>query len=293
MSTKDIMSFRSKKKQAFYNCFVMILRIKFDEKYKEFHVKVFNTGKLEMPGVQSENMFKILLNNVITILQPFYEKPLTYSENCDTVLINSNFNCGFYINREVLCDILQTKYNIQTVYEPCSYPGIQCKFYYNNDIGIQTGIQITTENKKLYKNITEVSFMIFRTGSILIVGMCEEYVLYDIYNFLKTLLKTEFKHIYQRLITKDELLNKNKKKKIRRKIINILTKMEETDTIKEEIELKQIKTQEKEIELKQIATQETEIESKQIEEQMGNSIELKENIEELKPIKKRKSKKKN
>ena len=30
VSKKDIMSYRSKKKQAFYNCFVMILRIKID-----------------------------------------------------------------------------------------------------------------------------------------------------------------------------------------------------------------------------------------------------------------------
>jgi hypothetical protein len=223
ISTKDIMSYRSKKKQAFYNCFVMILRIKIDDKFREFHVKVFNTGKLEMPGVQSDKMFQILLNYIVEILQPFYTNTLTYSENSDTVLINSNFNCGFYINREVLYDILRTKYNIQAIYDPCSYPGIQCKFYYNNDIGIQSGIQITTENKDKYKNITEVSFMIFRTGSVLIVGMCEEYVLQDIYAFLKSLLKTEFKHICQKLITATDLANKEKKKKTRRKTIHIVT----------------------------------------------------------------------
>ena len=223
LSKKDIMSYRSKKKQAFYNCFVMILRIKIDELFREFHIKVFNTGKLEIPGVQSEPMFEIVLKHIIQILQPFYSDELTYFEKSDTVLINSNFNCGFYVNREILCDILKSKYNIQAIYDPCSYPGIQCKFYYNNDIGVQTGIQITTENKDKYKNITEVSFMIFRTGSVLIVGMCDEYVLHDIYTFLKALLKEEFTHICQKLITADDLANKDKKKKIRRKTINIVT----------------------------------------------------------------------
>lgn len=223
LSKKDIMSYRSKKKQAFYNCFVMILRIKIDELFREFHIKVFNTGKLEIPGVQSEPMFEIVLKHIINILQPFYSDELTYFEKSDTVLINSNFNCGFYINREILCDILKSKYNIQAIYDPCSYPGIQSKFYYNNDIGVQTGIQITTENKDKYKNITEVSFMIFRTGSVLIVGMCDEYVLHDIYTFLKALLKEEFQHICQKLITSDDLANKDKKKKIRRKTINIVT----------------------------------------------------------------------
>ena len=65
--------------------------------------------------------------------------------------------------------------------------------------------------------------MIFRTGSVLIVGMCDEYVLQDIYQFLKALLKTEFKSICVKLITAADLALKEKKKKIRRKTINILT----------------------------------------------------------------------
>jgi hypothetical protein len=222
LSKKDIMSYRSKKKQAFYNCFVMILRINIDNLFREFHIKVFNTGKLEIPGVQSDGMFNIVLKYIIDILQPFYSSELTYFEHVDNVLINSNFNCGFYINRHTLCDILRSKYNIQAMFDPCSYPGIQCKFYYNHDVDIQTGMQITTENKEKYTNITGVSFMIFRTGSVLIVGMCDERVICCIYEYLKTLLKNEFKYICDRLIEPDELENKNKKKKIRRKTVYII-----------------------------------------------------------------------
>jgi TATA-box binding protein (TBP) (component of TFIID and TFIIIB) len=239
ISKKDIMSYRSKKKQAFYNCFVMIIRIKIDDIFREFHIKVFNTGKLEIPGVQSKTMFIMVLNYIIEILQPFYSCQLKYFEKIDTVLINSNFNCGFYINREILYDILRNKYNIQAIYDPCSYPGIQCKFYYNNDITIQSGIQITTENEKKYKNITQVSFMIFRTGSVLIVGMCDEYVLRDIYQFIKDVLKEEFKYICQKIITPSDLINKNKKKKIRKKIIYFNS---ENDVPKEKVDILEEKT---------------------------------------------------
>jgi hypothetical protein len=231
ISKKDIMSYRSKKKQAFYNCFVMIIRIKIDEIFREFHIKVFNTGKLEIPGVQNDNMFEIVLTHIIRILQPYCQEILTYKKTSDTVLINSNFNCGFYIDREALYDILKYKYNIQAIYDPCSYPGIQCKFYYNKEGGIQTGIQITKDNKKEDNNIIEVSFMIFRTGSVLIVGMCDEYVLNDIYTFLKKLLKDEFLNICQKLIASEALENKNKKKKIRRKTIVILTSKQEEPPI--------------------------------------------------------------
>ena len=223
ISKKDIMTYRSKKKQAFYNCFVMIIRMKIDDLFREFHIKVFNTGKMEIPGVQNDVMFELVLKNIIEILQPYNETQMTYNKKSDTVLINSNFNCGFYIDRERLYDILKYKYNIHAIYDPCSYPGIQSKFYYNNDIGIQTGIQINSENKDKYKNVTEVSFMIFRTGSVLIVGMCEENVLIEIYEFLKKLLRAEFNEICQGLIDL-ELHNsiKNKKKKIRKKIITVI-----------------------------------------------------------------------
>jgi hypothetical protein len=235
ISKKDIMSYRAKKKQAFYNCFVMILRIKFENIFKEFHIKVFNTGKLEIPGLQSDSMFEIVLENIILILQPFHTYKLAYKQTSDTVLINSNFNCGFFVNREVLFDILRNKYNIQAIYDPCSYPGIQCKFYYNNDIGIQNGIQITSQNKEIYKNITEVSFMIFRTGSVLIVGMCDEDILKNIYNFLKNLLKTEFKYICQKIIINGGENIKDKKKKIRKKTINIVTGILDNDILDNDI----------------------------------------------------------
>jgi TATA-box binding protein (TBP) (component of TFIID and TFIIIB) len=222
ISKKDLMSYRCRKKSAFYNCFVLILRIKVDEIYKEFHVKIFNTGKLEIPGIQTEETFQRTLQVIIDTLQPHFSEKLEYQKDTtETVLINSNFNCGFYINREVLYDILKYKYNIQSIYDPCSYPGIQSKFYYNPDVGIQTGSQISEENKSKFTNISEVSFMIFRTGSVLIVGKCDESVLLVIYEFLKNLLTTEFSKIGQQKTKTEALINKDKKKKIRKKQITV------------------------------------------------------------------------
>jgi len=247
ISKKDLMSYRSKKKSAFYNCFVLILRLKVENKintnnnssntnntspfiYKEYHVKVFNTGKLEIPGIQNEVIFDKILEQIIEILQPYFQEKIIYKDNStETVLINSNFNCGFFINREVLYDILRYKYKIQAIYDPCSYPGIQCKFYYNPDVGVQTGIQISEENKHMYQNVKEVSFMIFRTGSVLIVGKCDENVLILIYEFLKIILNNEYIQICQKnkvslIIDEDDkpiIKDKTKNKKIRRKTITI------------------------------------------------------------------------
>ena len=224
LSKKDIMSYRNKKKSAFYNCFVLIIRLKIDELFKEFHVKVFNTGKLEIPGIQKEEDFQKILNYIIFVLKPIVKnitESLDFKEGTtETVLINSNFNCGYYVNRELFYDILRYKYNIQAIYDPCSYPGIQCKFYFNHDIPIQSGSQISEQNKELYKNVSEVSFMVFRTGSVLIVGKCDETILLKIYEFLKNIFYEEYNEIGENLNT--TYTNKNeemKKKKIRKKIM--------------------------------------------------------------------------
>ena len=258
ISKKDIMSYRGKKKQAFYNCFVIIIRLKMNELFREFHVKVFNTGKLEIPGVQSDEMFEIVLQNIIAILQPHIDMQISYKQKSDTVLINSNFNCGFYINREVLYDLLKYKYHIHAIYDPCSYPGIQCKFYFNNETteeqtGIQDASKVTKDkgkgkdkdkdkdkNKVKDLSVTTVSFMIFRTGSVLIVGMCEEEVLDVIYGFLTNLLKTEFGQICQSVFDEGHVILKDKKKKIRKKTIviivdNVLTNVLLPVAVKEDI----------------------------------------------------------
>ena len=225
ISKKDIMSFRSKKKSAFYNCFVMILRIHIQGMFREYHVKIFNTGKIELPGMQTVEIHDLVLSTILEVIQPHISEPLFYQNCSSTILINSNFNCGFYINREALYYLLKNKYNIDAIYDPCSYPGIQCKLYYNEEEGLHIdfdklmlGQPLTQDSAKLVK----VSFMIFRTGSVLIVGRCHEDTLNNLYLYIKKLLKTEYGQIGQ-IIPIEDLLVKTqvKNKKIRKKVINI------------------------------------------------------------------------
>ena len=69
---KDIMSYRCKKKSAFYNCFVIILRLLYAGVFREVHVKIFNTGKLEIPGIQKED----LLVDVLVLLKKILRQAL-------------------------------------------------------------------------------------------------------------------------------------------------------------------------------------------------------------------------
>jgi len=247
---KDITSYRCKRKSAFYNCFVVILRLLHFDVYKEIHVKVFNTGKLEIPGIQDSTILDKVLTLLVNILMPIVVKnnendaaaalakandpdanndaivvnmPLQFLDNkSETVMINSNFSCGYYINREKLYKLLKYKYKINSNFDPCSYPGIQCEFYYDDLIlnKDQHGIQPSQERTGT-DQVTKVSFMIFRTGSVLIVGKCSEEMLYQIYTFLCHIFEVEYDEIKWVGVT--DLCNKNKEKvrKIRKKIIMI------------------------------------------------------------------------
>ena len=134
------------------------------------------------------------MNNLINILKKIINNNICFKQECtENILINSNFNCGFYINREKLYKILIIKYNINCIYDPCSYPGIRCIYNCNN---------------------SKISFMIFRTGSILIVGKCSDEELITSYEYIKTILVNEYNNIiydnYNKNFT-NKLSNKNVK----------------------------------------------------------------------------------
>lgn len=231
ISKKDIMNCRSKVKNAFYNCFAMILRFDYDGAFREIHVKVFNTGKLEIPGILNSRLFDIVKSMILEYIQPLVDTPLEFLESNseDNVLINSNFNCGFFVNREKLYSILRSdKYGIESAYDPCSYPGVKCKFYFNNEIGyddvLQNGRIIANERAMKMselddnKKYTEVSFMVFRTGSCLIVGNCSEKILTFIYEFIKNILAAEYGNIF---VENDGHVIKSKKTKLRKRTVQM------------------------------------------------------------------------
>lgn len=205
ISKKDLLSTKVKQKSAFYNCFAITIRI-YTNVFKEMHIKVFNTGKMEIPGIVEKSLLGIVKKELLCHLRKYMGDDLEFVNNDveHNVLINSNFNCGFYVNREKLHHIMKSnKYGLETSYDPCSYPGVKCKYYYNIDKPNedQTGRisksdnNITTNDIILSNKYLEVSFMIFRTGSCLIVGNCNEEVLRFVYKYIVNMLFQEYYNI--------------------------------------------------------------------------------------------------
>jgi hypothetical protein len=275
ISKKDIMNCHGKEKKAFINCFAMILRISNKKNiFHEVHVKVFNTGKITIPGIVDDDdaLLDITKQFIIDILQPNVNEiihlitedeipllrkivknqkgksNLNQTLNCEEseevpmnmpknshieyikqqsgVLINSNFNCGFYIDQMKLMHILKEKYNLDPTYNKSNYPGVKCKFYLNNelplDIKVQSGSlskeddDIKMCNLKNDKKYTKINFVVFRTGNNLILGNFSKKVLLFIFEFVKNILMTEYEEIRT---LHDDPVKKIKKNKPRKKKI--------------------------------------------------------------------------
>ena len=101
------------------------------------------------------------------------------------------------------------------MFDPCSYPGVQSKFYYKKDCKDIT--QFT--GNKTSDTDGNLSFMIFRTGSVLIVGNCNEDILSKVYLFIKNILENEFDNVNSNI----PFVKKNKVKKQKLKKLTIYT----------------------------------------------------------------------
>ena len=187
MSKKDLAPNRvTKSKGAFFNCLVVNVRIFIGKgMFKDHHVKLFNTGNVEIPGIQNSAHVPLIMDILERSVRKLH--PIDRVPEYKIVLINSHFNIHFYVNRDKLYTLLRAKYGIAAVYDPCSYPGVQCKLYYTPEVEILT-------RAKEYVTFS-VSVMIFRTGSVLIVGKCNEEVIHAIYAYLNGIFEADFAEI--------------------------------------------------------------------------------------------------
>jgi hypothetical protein len=219
-----------------FNCIAITFRfLNRDGRFHEIHVKVFNTGKLEIPGILNDSLFDRVKIFILDVMRPLFDEPVAFRDvPNENVLINSNFMCNFNVNRDALHTILRNKYDIDATYDSCNYPGIKCKYYFYNDYGMDAEKQrgtvlkehreLTVEELTKTLKYTKVSFMIFRTGGCLIVGNCSEPVLRFVYEYVKQILIGEFPNIYiAREVEAEGGGGEKKEAKLRKRKINVST----------------------------------------------------------------------
>ena len=219
-SKKDIENKKSKKKKVFYNQATIIFKIISENTKKEVNMKVFTNGNIQMTGLKNIEDGKKAINlfyretkelkGIITNKENGSLNTVKGIENPDDfeikdfqiVLINSDYSTHFKIKRDVLHSLLVKQYGIFSSYEPCIYPGVNSKYYWNNDY----------KNKKIYKegichctkscsgkgkgcgngNCKKITVSIFQSGNIIITGARSVEQINDAYEFINKVLKKNY-----------------------------------------------------------------------------------------------------
>lgn len=127
-----------------------------------------------------------------------------YSRSRTDILINSNFDCGFFIDQVKFTRILNEKYGLTATYNKVNYPGIKCRYYLDMtkpiDRASQTGIVAPADYDMdplaFKEKYTKVTFIPFRTGRSLLLGAFSKSVLQFMYNdVIVPMLVEEYPHI--------------------------------------------------------------------------------------------------
>lgn len=186
---------KKKKKKIFYN--QSTIHVIHDGKI--MNVKLFNNGRIQITGLKNETQAGKLVKKLLDYFKDF-EVIGDYAELIDNkiVLINSDFDLGYQIDREKLHNAI-VENDMYSSYEPCIYPGVNIKYFINvnNSCGICECEKICNgkgtgcgdgECKK-------VTIAVFKSGKVIITGGRNKEQINETFRFITNFIESK-KHIF-------------------------------------------------------------------------------------------------
>ena len=167
---------KPEKKKTFFNQVTIHV---FQDKL--VNVKLFNNGKIQMTGLKYEDHGIKVLHKLIPYIQEldstnehkvFTQREIT-CKPMNIVLINSDFDIKYSIQRDVLHrEILDA--GLYSSYEPCIYPGVNIKYYFNanqsNGICKCTSMCNGKGDGLSDGGCKRITVAVFKSGKIIITG---------------------------------------------------------------------------------------------------------------------------
>jgi len=199
---KFISEKKKKKKKVFYNQITILVVVGGDTN----NIKLFNNGSISMTGVKSKETGQKAVRILYEKLKNTHdEKGMSVFDNmeCDVehfnvVLINSDYDIGYEIKRSELHQILVTQYKIFSSFEPCIYPGVNSKYFWNTaylENEFKGKCYCTTPcngkgNGNGDGNCKKVTISAFQSGSVIITGAKTFEQINAAYTFINKIFNT-------------------------------------------------------------------------------------------------------
>lgn len=224
---------KKRKNKCFYNQITNVIRIRKDDHFKEINIKVFNNGNLQLTGLKKKEEGIKCIELLISSINKIYKiNPCIITKidgntidyyDFEIVLINSDYSARFKIKRDKLHEVLINHYNIYSSYEPCIYPGVNSKYYWNEDYKNYSnkGVCYCTKQcngKGMGKgngNCKKITISTFQSGNVIITGARTFEQINCAYIFINDVFKNNYDYIKRKSIPfiEDNFKNQNQDKK--------------------------------------------------------------------------------
>ena len=122
------------------------------------------------------------------------------------VMINSDYEVGFNIDRAKLHQLLKRKYNIYATLES-TYQAVKSYYFFNDKTPDQRGVckcevpcfvmKEQNKDRDIELPCAQVTIAVFRTGSVIITGGSKIEQTREAYDFINQVIKDNYKIIYQ------------------------------------------------------------------------------------------------
>ena len=183
---------------------------------KTVNAKVFSNGSVQMTGLKHVDAGMRFLNYLTRCYGNGELEVTAYNIN----LINSDFNCGIEIRRDIMGRILQEEYGVLCVFESCHYQGLKIQYFWNKDPALQgpddvpgmCNCSLPCYGKGTGRGDGEckkITMSVFQSGSIIITGANKMDQVQEAYEFI-TRCVTEnvdrIKHVQPMLPVRNNLL---------------------------------------------------------------------------------------
>ena len=178
------------KKKTFFN--QVTIHVNCD---KNVNVKLFNNGKIQMTGLKYEDHGSNVLQKLLPIIteldssnesKVFNHNDIVY-QPMNIVLINSDFDIKYKVKRDILHrEIVDA--GMYSSYEPCIYPGVNIKYFFNSnqDNGICKCLNICNGKGDGCSDggCKKITVAVFKSGKIIITGARSRQQLELSYHFI-------------------------------------------------------------------------------------------------------------
>ena len=203
INRQNRMSEMSVNTKRFDNQVTIVYRILLNDMICMLNTKIFKNGNIQMTGIRNIQQGSFMIDKIITIIHYMQKKGIECVPDIEHVLqkkyllrlINSDFKIGFQIRRELLHKLLVEECGVNCSFEPCIYPAVKIKYYFNTQNCLKNGVCYCSQKCLIGKSsgmedkeCKKVTIAVFQSGCVIITGGQTMDQLNEAYRFIRKVL---------------------------------------------------------------------------------------------------------